>query len=250
MKITCDFCGSVIDTKNNDKCPECGASYNNDEQYKEHVELDLERQRLANEKEKLKIKRAHASVNRKERERKHKQLQRIILYSCLFLMFGLPFLVGIFLGLYEVFVETTIDFEDVELIEDDDHIKAEGNLHEWVDNGTYAIKVDSIKEINREPYVPSNGYMYIAIHLSLKNTSSVDVQMWEEHVDIIVDEYVQTRTWDINYKEISTDYIRPGMMIDGYEIFEIPKQCSTIVLKYGEYISINIDVSTIEHINN
>ncbi len=40
MKITCEHCGSLIDTTKDKKCSNCGAPYSNNKEYKRKKELD------------------------------------------------------------------------------------------------------------------------------------------------------------------------------------------------------------------
>ena len=54
--INCEHCGSLIDVEKETKCPNCGAPYKNNKQYKEYlnykkkkIEIDLETQKLAND---------------------------------------------------------------------------------------------------------------------------------------------------------------------------------------------------------
>ena len=91
--------------------------------------------------------------------------------------------------------------------------------------------------------------MFIEVHFVITNVYNEDIQLWDRRVDCIVNGFVQERCWDSNYHEITTDYIRPGLSVDGWEIFEIPINAQTIEIKYGDYININIDPKNIERLH-
>ena len=40
MKITCEHCGAMINTESDKKCPNCGAPYSRNKEYKELKELN------------------------------------------------------------------------------------------------------------------------------------------------------------------------------------------------------------------
>lgn len=42
MKINCEYCDSIIDTKVDKKCPNCNASYPKNKEYKEYIKKEKE----------------------------------------------------------------------------------------------------------------------------------------------------------------------------------------------------------------
>ncbi len=124
-----------------------------------------------------------------------------------------------------------------------------GNMNEWVDNNEYAVMVDRIFEIDGSPFQPADGYMFVAVHFSIKNISTKSMQIFEKQVDLVVNDYTQTYKIVFNYKEIPTNFVSPGAMVEGYRIFEMPKNPDgKIIVKYGEFININCDVNMIEYL--
>ena len=50
MKISCEFCGTVIDTEVDQTCPKCDAEYGSNESFIEHKDILMEKQKLENRK--------------------------------------------------------------------------------------------------------------------------------------------------------------------------------------------------------
>ena len=135
------------------------------------------------------------------------------------------------------------------LVETPEFINTEGNMNEWVGNGKYEVMVDKIFEIDGTPFKPADGYTFVAIHFSIKNVSPNTIQVFENNINVIINEYAQEKQIVFNYKDISTRPVSPGMKIEGYKVFEIPKNPDvTIVIKYGDYITINCNPDTIEYL--
>ena len=42
MQITCEFCGASVNIKEDDMCPNCGASYADNIDYQERKRIELE----------------------------------------------------------------------------------------------------------------------------------------------------------------------------------------------------------------
>lgn len=249
MQIHCEFCGFMIETNNEDCCPNCGATYDENKEYEKLKLLELEKERIKNEKEKAELKRKAAAEKRKEEKRKiEKRKQSLgvgILIFFIVIMFIIPGLVGMVLGIMEsVNPETSM-----EEIEDEHYINATAKFNEFADNTTYAVKVDRVEEINKTDYYIPEGYMCIAVHIIIKNTSYDDIQVWTPSVNCIVDGFVQDFTYDVNYKDITTNFVAPGLSTDGYAIFKIPENMSTIQLQYDQYITIDIGPENIQRLN-
>lgn len=254
MQIHCEFCGFMIETDREDCCPNCGATYDENKEYEQLKLLELEKERIKNEKEKAELKRKAAAEKRKEEKRKiEKRKQSLgvgILVFFIVIMFIIPGLVGMVLGIMESVNPDDYQQSDEydNYFEDEHYVNATANFNEFADNTTYAVKIDSIKEINKSDHYIPNGHMCIAIHIIIKNTSDTDIQVWTPSVNCIVNGFVQETTYDINYKDITTNFVSPGLLTDGYAIFVIPKDVQTIALKYDEYITINIDPNYIQRI--
>ena len=87
MNILCDYCGSKIDTTKHSSCPYCGATYNDNQEYKNNArrqeeleELKLkdlkENQELNHQKKKLELESAKVDL-------KHKKQKSPLLKGCL-----------------------------------------------------------------------------------------------------------------------------------------------------------------------
>jgi hypothetical protein len=261
MQIICEFCGVAVNVKEDDCCPNCGASYADNQDYQERKRLELENEKLRAQKEKAAFNRKQYNSRKKAEKARQAQIAKIWMITVFSLVFLLPFLIAFIIGMVEGLTDIDIipdseetikseteDLYSPELDTEPTFISASGNFQEKISNGVYSVRVTEIKEIDRYPFQPTDGYMYIAIHFILTNDYHSDFQMWEEHVDCIIDGFVQERSWDSTLKDISSDYIAPGLSINGWEIYEVPKDIKTIQIKYGSYITINIDPNHISYL--
>lgn len=255
MQIICEFCGAAVNIQEDDICPNCGASYADNVQYQERKKLELEKEKLEIKKKKTTYEKRQAAAKRQAEEKRKQKTVATWMITIIALFFLAPMIVGFFIGMYEGITgenifqdETNIEYEDVEILEPS-YQANQGNFDEFVYNGVYSVSIDKIQECNREYYTPKKGYMFVEVHFVITNSSNEECQVWERNVNCIVNGFVQERCWDSNYHEITSDYISPGLSVDGWEIFEIPINAQTIEIKYGDYITINIDPKNITILN-
>lgn len=107
MKISCVYCGAVIDISKNDNCPICGASFNDNKEYQENKlkEKEALNERLKIETEQAEISSTIASVEQvfsfvlKTFEsflKIFKSFFKVILIGCIIaIIFGILSVVGI-----------------------------------------------------------------------------------------------------------------------------------------------------------
>lgn len=69
MQIICEFCGISVNIKEDDCCPNCGASYADNKEYQAKKKLEFEKEQLKNKKEK-------EAFERKQRNSKLKAKKR------------------------------------------------------------------------------------------------------------------------------------------------------------------------------
>ena len=254
MQITCEFCGASVNIKEDDMCPNCGASYADNVDYQERKRIELEKEKLEIEKRKNTYKKRQETARKKANaKRKQRRLSTWICVLCL-IFFMVPVLVGIVIGLYEGFTGNDIwnedyNYNDIVIENEPEFVLGTGTYNETISNNVYTVKIDSIKECNREYYTPSNGYMFVEVHFVLTNIHTEEYQVWEEKVDCIANGFVQQRCWDTERHQISTDFIRPGLSIDGWEVFEIPIDTQVVEIQYGDYIKIVVDSTNIQKIS-
>ena len=81
--------------------------------------------------------------------------------------------------------------------------------------------------------------MYVSMHFIVKNTSNKEMQLYRlNYVDCIVDGISQENFVSFDLNRLSSDYVKPGMMIDGYEVYEIPLKQNRIEIYYKNAVII------------
>ena len=93
------------------------------------------------------------------------------------------------------------------------------------------------------------GYMYVAFHLKVKNTT--DEKQWlSNDLNCIYDGDIGCdRAWGFNEgKSFSTSVtLSAGIGSDGYVCYIVPEKAKSVVLSYGDYVRVNIDLRDLSY---
>ena len=137
MNITCEHCGSSIDTNKNKVCPNCKAPYKNNKMYKEHLEHQKKERNLNLESKSLDLE------MKKNITKGVKTVGTISLVT-----FIVPIIIFIVIAIIalSMFFNFKNDDNDVEILDDfytenkiDDVVV---NINERADNGIYSVTCD------------------------------------------------------------------------------------------------------------
>ena len=267
MKVKCDYCGTYITVDSSYVCPNCGAYLDISDELRERKEQLEQKQR-----EMMEIKRRNEEERKQNREQNRQQppfsgnpsanksgrsalpvrlgcLIPVIILAILILFnvvvrFSLMNSVDRFLTGNDTFDEFWID-EATLPSETEPVMKAVTvGIGEKAETARYTVLCDEIREIDPYPWSPNKGYRYVAVHLILTNNLD-DTQQLLKNMDCVVDGIAQDSHYMSGYKDISGNWISPGLSIDGYKIFEIPIDGEKIRILYGEYVTITAACSEI-----
>ena len=93
------------------------------------------------------------------------------------------------------------------------------------------------------------GYMYVAFHLKVKNTT--DEKQWlSNDLNCVYDGDIGCdRAWGFNEgKSFSTSVtLSAGIGSDGYVCYIVPEKAKSVVLSYGDYVRVNIDLRDLSY---
>lgn len=163
--INCEHCGSLIDVEKETKCPNCGAPYKNNKQYKEYlnykkkkIEIDLETQKLAND------------ITRDNHENnKIKQSGSFIVFLIIF-----AFIAIFIFSIIEIINKQidNIEENDNSPINLNDYFNdlniIEGSFDKFTITDTYDIKVDKIIRYFEKGFM-NNKDEYFGFHIIFNN---------------------------------------------------------------------------------
>lgn len=269
MKVTCEYCNSVVDTEKNDACPNCGASLTESIKLKEdelreaQAKRDAEERKLREKQHKLEQERIEAergkmildAVTNVAGRTRSVRNSRALKAGCFIPIFIVVLLIIVSVAFSVIRGISNGDFDNpFSEISDEDFFgditektpeKVEVNFGEKAVTPMYTVVCDEIKEVDSYPWTVQKGYRYVAVHLILTNNLDEE-ELLNEKTDFVVNGIAQDSRYLSGYKRISSSFVTPGLSIDGYIIFEIPTDVKTAQLKYGNYITINIKPSDIK----
>lgn len=270
MKVTCEYCESVVDAEKNDTCPNCGAPLADSRKAKEAELREAQKKKEAYERE-VREKQHKLEQERIEAERGKMILDavtnvtgrahsvrnsRALKAGCLIpiVVVALIIILSIAFSVIRqisggsvddlisgVVSEKFSDYEETEAVPE----KVEVNFGEKAVTPMYTVLCDEIKEVDSYPWTVQKGYRYVAVHLVLTNNLSEEESL-NEKTDFVVNGIAQDSRFLSGYKRISSSPVTAGLSIDGYLIFEIPTNITTAQLKYGDYVTIDIKPSDIK----
>ncbi len=277
MKVTCEYCDSVVDAENNDTCPNCGAPLANSRKARE-AELNEERLKKEAEEREERKRQQKLEQERIEAERgkmildavtnlsgrAHSAKNSRALKAGCFVPILIAALIIILFVIFSIFKSSgsnsagksdtnsgfTFPNFNVEDFWGDDETedipeKVEVNFGEKAVTPMYTVLCDEIKEVDSYPWTVQKGYRYVAVHLVLTNNLSEE-ELLNEKTDFVINGIAQDIRFLSGYKRIPSSFVTAGLSVDGYLIFEIPTDVKTAQLKYGDYVTINIKPSDIK----
>lgn len=257
MTFHCEFCGMLINTETDKKCPNCGASFSKNKINKSLEEKRIKQENLKIQKEETDIEYKRAQIEKqkivnethKNNLKTQKKIAKIVKITTGIIVFpiiafvvviGLAILIGLGSAIYQAFDEPKEtnkieEFVEPEIIEKDVSV----NFLEKGFTSKYSVMVDEAIEINPYPWTPPKGYRHVAFHFVVENISDKDFRD-ESKVVCSVNGIKMSSTFGNDWKGFKNQIIPSGFKIDGYLFYEIPIDLETVQLKYGDYITINI----------
>jgi hypothetical protein len=233
MQIICDYCGHAIDTDNEEHCEHCGASYKDNERYRELQHMIIEKNQIELEERKSKHK---DNIDERARQDKIKKIVKIIFVIYFLTSFVIPFIVGVIIGLTEFVQEETSVDEDV-------LINEVMGLNVWAETENYSVQITDVKETEYVGITPREGYYLIVIHFSIKNTSKDYFSLHDSRVDLICNDRKQKLI--TSYDPENATYIKPNHILSGYYVYEVPQNCKQFIFEYNQtkikFSSLNIE---------
>lgn len=232
MKFFCEYCGSVINTEEDDKCPHCGAAYSKNKTY---IKLEEERNK-------------ERQLNK---EYKHKIIggtMKALKFS--WLIFLAP--VFIFIAILIIAIVLTHNTDnDIDsnlnnfnsIIDKSEETKEEQkkvtvNFNEFGEIDDYKVKVIKYEVVEDKFNNLEEGYELVKFHLVVENTSGD--KLTKEDVNCIVDGVAQNNDFTSGYSDLPM-FIQKDLTVKGTSTFEVPKNATSYDIKYGDYITIHIE---------
>ena len=259
LKITCEYCGSVIDIEKSDCecCPNCGATFKDNKQLNEDAEQQrqfdnyiLEKERIETEQKRLRLERQKLTI---EFQHVGHKVSKAVSVGCAIpvIIFGILIAIAIVWGVFEGITQVKQEqaYNDVNytevIIEEEEESPQTVNFNETA----HFNKIDVIANQCEEYYYPwkkpNEGFMYVRVNLIVTNTSEESADIFENIVCTYKDgEYdVQADSPTISSSDLDTKLrggsIEPGMSAKGFVYFVVPENAD-FSIKCDKMLTINI----------
>ena len=233
MHITCEHCGSTIDLDKDKVCPNCGAPYNNNKEFKSVKEYHQKNKEMNLKEREMKLE------HQKEVQETAKKVATGVFagQAVIFAISGIVFLLIIGGFVFGISRNINRNAGKNEIIT--------GNYNEYAVGKLYEMKCDGIEKIDNSKYnFHDNEKIYYKFHILFKNKSEDwislnDIQLTYTDENGNEDIKANKPHLSISYDEL--DYFaKEKMTYSGEVIFEIPEYVKDVKLRLNN-ITINID---------
>lgn len=233
MHITCEHCGSTIDLDKDKVCPNCGAPYNNNKEFKSVKEYHQKNKEMNLKEREMKLE------HQKEVREAAKTVAAGMAVSQVvsFAIFGIVFLVIIGVFVFGVGGEIKRNINKNETVT--------SNYNEYAVGKLYEIKCDGIEKVTESRF-HSNDEMknYYKFHILFKNKTDDwvtlnDIQL--TYTDENGNENIKANKPLSVLSSDELDYFaKEKMTYSGYIVFEIPDYVKDVKIRFNN-MSIKID---------
>lgn len=265
-KITCEHCGTNIDTSQHFRCPICNAPYTKSSEYKEYVnkakynaELDTRNKELEIQIKEMVNGQMKSVFNTTSNIAKKifTGFVIILIISMVIIFFSI-----MSMSKYSEIKELPVSPDNQEpTIPDyvEDYIKdnIENNIPNnpsdyenpvIVDMGLEAVNdkfIFSVTDVyyaeNINTFYPNDGYKYVYFKLKITNKTNKGFTTFDNEYRCTVDGVTQEEATFFDHKIKRIDKIlNPQTTTEGYVIYEVPKDANTFQVTFNNNLTINV----------
>lgn len=267
MDVFCDYCGAKLDVEHENCCTQCGAPFDNNagvkayrEEKKRKEEEYRRRQEVRQNEYNASQQPSQSTVSSSQNNTSQQQKIVKIIITVFIIMFFAPTVIGIIIsvigGIFSVigdnigdnnygYIEETSSEEESSITQKVQRV----NFNETAQTAEYSFICDEVFRTDIMYGGADKGYMYVAFHLKVKNTT--DEKLWlSNDLNCIYDGDIGCdRAWGFDEgKSFSTSLaLSAGIGSDGYVCYIVPEKAKSVVLAYGDYVRVNIDLRDLSY---
>ena len=270
MDVFCDYCGAKLDVEHENCCTQCGAPFDNNAGVKEYREEKKRKEEEYRRRQEMRQNEYNASQqpsqsNVNSSQSNASQQQKIVktIITVFIIMFFAPTVIGIIIsvigGIFSVIGDNIGDnfgnnngyIEEISFEEESSATQEvqRVNFNETAQTDEYSFICDEVFRTDIMYGGADKGYMYVAFHLKVKNTT--DEKLWlSNDLNCIYDGDIGCdRAWGFDEgKSFSTSVaLSAGIGSDGYVCYIVPENAKSVVLSYGDYVRVNIDLRDLSY---
>lgn len=270
MDVFCDYCGAKLDVEHENCCTQCGAPFDNNASVKEYREGKKRKEEEYRRRQEMRQNEYNASQqlsqsNVSNSQNNASQQQKIVktIITVFIIMFFAPTVIGIIIsifgGIFSVISDNIGDnfdnnngyIEEISFAEESSATQEvqRVNFNETAQTDEYSFICDEVFRTDIMYGGADKGYMYVAFHLKVKNTT--DEKQWlSNDLNCVYDGDIGCdRAWGFDEgKSFSTSVaLSAGIGSDGYVCYIVPEKAKSVVLSYGDYVRVNIDLRDLSY---
>lgn len=268
MDIFCDYCGAKLDVEHENCCTQCGAPFDNNAGVKAYREEKKRKEEEYRRRQEMRQNEYNASQQPSQSNVSNSQnasAQKIAktITTVIIIMFFAPMvisiIISIFGGIFSAIGDNIGDnfdnnygyIEEISFAEESSATQEvqRVNFNETAQTAEYSFICDEVFRTDIMYGGADKGYMYVAFHLKVKNTT--DEKLWlSNDLNCVYDGDIGcNRAWGFNEgKSFSTSVtLSTGIGSDGYVCYIVPEKAKSVVLSYGDYVRVNIDLRDLSY---
>lgn len=269
MDVFCDYCGAKLDVEHENCCTQCGAPFDNNvgvkayrEEKKRKEEEYRRRQEMRQNEYNASQQPSQSNVNSSQNNASQQQKIVKTIITVFIIMFFAPTVIGIIIsvigGIFSAIGDNIGDNFDnnngyiEESVAEESSTTQEVqrvNFNETAQTDEYSFICDEVFRTDIMYGGADKGYMYVAFHLKVKNTT--DEKQWlSNDLNCVYDGDIGCdRAWGFDEgKSFSTSVaLSAGIGSDGYVCYIVPEKAKSVVLSYGDYVRVNIDLRDLSY---
>ena len=268
MDVFCDYCGAKLDVEHENCCIQCGAPFDNNASVKAYREEKKRKEEEYRRRQEMRQNEYNASqqpsqsnVNNSQNASAQK-IAKTITTVIIIVVFA-PTVIGIIIsvigGIFSVIGDNIGDnfdnnngyIEEISFAEESSATQEvqRVNFNETAQTAEYSFICDEVFRTDIMYGGADKGYMYVAFHLKVKNTT--DEKQWlSNDLNCVYDGDIGCdRAWGFDEgKSFSTSVaLSAGIGSDGYVCYIVPEKAKSVVLSYGDYVRVNIDLRDLSY---
>lgn len=270
MDVFCDYCGAKLDVEHENCCTQCGAPFDNNASVKAYREEKKRKEEEYRRRQEMRQNEYNASQqpsqsNVNSSQNNASQQQKIVktIITVFIIMFFAPTVIGIVIsvigGIFSAIDDNIGDnfdnnygyIEEISFAEESSATQEvqRVNFNETAQTAEYSFICDEVFRTDIMYGGADKGYMYVAFHLKVKNTT--DEKQWlSNDLNCVYDGDIGCdRAWGFDEgKSFSTSVaLSAGIGSDGYVCYIVPEKAKSVVLSYGDYVRVNIDLRDLSY---
>ena len=264
MEVFCDYCGAKLDVEHENCCTQCGAPFDNNAGVKEYRERKKRKEEEYRRRQEMRQNEYNASqqpsqsnVNSSKNNASQQQKIAKTIIMVVIIMFFAPTVIGIIIsaitGIFSAIVDN-FDYgyiEEISVAEESSTTQEvqRVNFNETAQTAEYSFICDEVFRTDIKYGGANKGYMYVAFHLKVKNTTDEKLRLSNDLNCIYDGDIGCDRAWGFNEgKSFSTSVaLSAGIGSDGYVCYIVPEKAKSVVLSYGDYVRVNVDLRDLSY---